>query len=141
MLTPKQEKFAHCIADGMSQADAYRTAYSASKMSAGALHVEASKLLDHPKVALRVQELRGKLATKALWTREMSVQALVQAYRVAKEGNSATGMTGAVKELNAMHGYNEPTRHEVIAAVTTIDAKKLSSEARRELMRLKHGTD
>ena len=140
-LTPKQEKFASCIADGMTQADAYRAAYSAGKMSMGALHVEASKLLDNPKVALRVQELRGKLANKALWTREMSVQALVQAYKVAKEVNSATGMTGAVKELNAMHGYNEPTRHEVIAAVTTIDAKKLSSQARRELMRLKHGTD
>ena len=26
-LTPKQEKFAQCVADGMTQADAYRAAY------------------------------------------------------------------------------------------------------------------
>ena len=140
-ITPKQEKFAHCIADGMSQADAYRTAFDAGKMKAETIHKRASELMADGAVTGRVQELRGRLATKALWTREMSVQALVQAYKVAKDSSSATGMTGAVKELNAMHGFNEPTRHEVIAAVTTIDAKKLSSEARRELMRLKHGTD
>jgi len=112
-LTSKQEHFCQCIADGMTQADAYRTAYSASKMSAGALHVEASKLLDNPKVSLRVQELRGKLSAKALWTREMSVQALVSAYKIAKGKDNASGMTGAIKELNAMHGFNEPTKHEL----------------------------
>ena len=112
-LTSKQENFCQCIADGMTQADAYRAAYSASKMSAGALHVEASKLLDNPKVSLRVQELKGKLTAKALWTREMSVQALVSAYKIAKGKDNASGMTGAIKELNAMHGFNEPTKHEL----------------------------
>lgn len=112
-LTSKQEHFCQCIADGMTQADAYRAAYSASKMSAGALHVEASKLLDNPKVSLRVQELKGKLTAKALWTREMSVQALVSAYKIAKGKDNASGMTGAIKELNAMHGFNEPTKHEL----------------------------
>jgi len=27
-LTPKQEKFAQCVAEGMSQADAYRSSYN-----------------------------------------------------------------------------------------------------------------
>jgi phage terminase small subunit len=108
-LTPKQEKFAQCIADGMTQADAYRAAYNASKMSEGALHVEASKLLDNPKVSLRVKELKGKLAQKALWTREMSVKALIQAYREGKPSDKIS----AVKELNAMHGYNAPSKMEV----------------------------
>jgi hypothetical protein len=106
-------------------------------MSAGALHVEASKLLSSPKMALRVKELRGKLEKKALWTREMSVQALVQAYKVAKEGNSSSGMTGAVKELNAMHGYNEPTKIEMEAKVKTthkLDHRKLTPEAREAIL-------
>lgn len=112
-MTPKQEHFAQCIADGMTQADAYRTAYSASKMSAGALHVEASKLLDNPKVSLRVQELKGKLASKALWNREMSVKALVSSFKVAQGQNNASGMTGAIKELNAMHGFNAPQKLDI----------------------------
>jgi hypothetical protein len=119
-LTPKQEKFAQCIADGMSQADAYRAAYSAGKMGEGALHVEASKLMDNPKITLRLSELRGKLEKKALWTREMSVQALAQAYKVAQGQNNASGMTGAVKELNAMHGFNAPV--EISATVKSLPA-------------------
>jgi hypothetical protein len=112
-LTPKQEKFAQSIADGMTQADAYRLSYNAANMSDAALHVEASKLMDNPKITHRLSELRSKLEKKALWTREMSVQALAQAYKMAQSKGNASGMTGAIKELNAMHGFNEPTKHEL----------------------------
>ena len=108
-LTPKQEKFAHCIADGMSQADAYRTAFDAGKMKAETIHKRASELMTDGAVTGRVQELRGRLATKALWTREMSVKALVRAYQ---EGNGSVKVA-AVKELNAMHGFNAPQKVEV----------------------------
>ncbi len=112
-MSPKQEHFAQCIADGMTQADAYRTAYDASKMKDSSIHVNASKLLSDAKVKQRVTELKAKLSAKALWTREMSVQALVSAYKIAKGKDNASGMTGAIKELNAMHGFNEPTKHEL----------------------------
>lgn len=112
-MSPKQEHFAQCIADGMTQADAYRTAYDASNMKDSSIHVNASKLLADAKVAQRVAELKAKLSAKALWTREMSVQALVSAYKIAKGKDNASGMTGAIKELNAMHGFNEPTKHEL----------------------------
>jgi len=113
MLTDKQEKFAQCIADGMTQADAYRSAYPQSNMKENALYVQASRLLDNPKVRLRVQELRKAIENKQLWTREKSVRALLGAYRVAQERNNSTGMTAAVKELNAMHGFNAPTQVEL----------------------------
>jgi len=32
---------------------------------------------------------------------------------VAQERNNSTGMTAAVKELNAMHGFNAPTQVEL----------------------------
>jgi len=80
MLTDKQEKFAQCIADGMTQADAYRSAYPQSNMKENALYVQASRLLDNPKVRLRVQELRKAIENKQLWTREKSVRALLGAY-------------------------------------------------------------
>lgn len=109
MLTAKQEAFAQAIADGMNQADAYRTAYDAENMADTSVYVEASKLIDNPNVAQRVKELKSALAEKVLWTREMSVKALVQTFRES----SGSVKVAAVKELNAMHGYNEPAKHEI----------------------------
>lgn len=58
MLTPKQELFAQRIAEGMSQADAYRSAYACKKMSDNAIYREASLLMENPKVAQRLREIR-----------------------------------------------------------------------------------
>lgn len=113
-LTAKQEAFAQAIADGMTQADAYRAAFAVKPTTKPqSIWDSASKVMANPEVAHRVAELKEKLENKALWSREMSVHALVQAYKVAKEQTSATGMTGAVKELNAMHGFNAPQKHDV----------------------------
>lgn len=108
-LTAKQENFAQAIADGMTQADAYRSAYIPKKMSDNAIYRDASVMVSSPKISQRVSELRSALEKKALWTREMSVKALVAAYR---EGNGAVKVS-AVKELNLMHGFNAPQKHEV----------------------------
>lgn len=112
-LTPKQEKFAQCVADGMSQAEAYRTAFNAENMKSETIHSKASIIMADGKVRARVDELKAKLAEKALWTREMSVQALKKAMDIAETQNNATGLTGAVKELNLMHGYNAPIKLEI----------------------------
>jgi len=112
-LSTKQEKFAQCIADGMTQADAYRTAFNAEKMKPETIYSRASELMADSKVTARVAELREKLEKKALWTREMSVKGLVAAYKVAQGQNNASGMAGAIKELNAMHGYNQPSKIEL----------------------------
>ena len=111
-LTPKQEAFAQNVASGMTQADAYRNSYNAEKMKPESVQVNASKLMADAKIAQRVRELKDALTKKNLWTREMSVKALVKAYQVAEEARQSTGMTAAVKELNAMHGYNEPTKFD-----------------------------
>ena len=112
-LTAKQEAFAQAIADGLGQADAYRMAYDAESMKDESIYPQASKLMKNHKVATRVSELKAQVADKQLWTREMSVKGLISAYRIALEAKSSTGMTGAVKELNIMHGYNEPTKLSV----------------------------
>jgi phage terminase small subunit len=105
-LTPKQEAFAQNIASGMTQADAYRSAYDAGKMKDATVWHNASKLMANNKVATRVSEIRKPLEDRQLWTREMSVKALITAYR---EG-AASVKVSAVKELNAMHGFNVPTK-------------------------------
>jgi phage terminase small subunit len=109
-LTAKQEAFAQGIADGLGQADAYRSAYDAGNMKDETVYPNASRLMSNSKVIARVAELRAQVVEKQLWTREMSVKGLMSAYRIALEAKASTGMTAAVKELNIMHGYNEPTK-------------------------------
>jgi len=112
-LTAKQEAFAQCIANGDDQATAYRTAYDAATMKDASVYIQASRLIKDPKIALRVDELKAEVAQQHLWTREMSVLGLIQAFEVANSEKSSSGMTGAVKELNIMHGFNQPTKVSV----------------------------
>ena len=105
-LTAKQEAYCQGIADGLGQADSYRAAYDAGDMKENSVYVQASKLMKNPKIAQRIAELRAGVQEKQLWSREMSVKALVQAFR---EGTGSVKVA-AVKELNAMHGYNEPAK-------------------------------
>ena len=105
-LTAKQEAFCQGIADGLGQADSYRAAYDAEDMKENSVYVNASKLMKNAKITQRIAELKSQVQEKQLWSREMSVKALVQAYR---EGSGSVKVA-AVKELNAMHGYNEPAK-------------------------------
>jgi hypothetical protein len=112
-LTAKQEAFCQGIADGLGQADSYRAAYDAGDMKENSVYVSASKLMKNPKVTQRIAELRAGVQEKQLWSREMSVKALVQAFR---EGTGSVKVA-AVKELNAMHGYNEPAKLNINGAM------------------------
>ena len=105
-LTPKQEKFAQCVADGMSQADAYRTAYDcAPTTKPETIQNKAHELMKNGEVAARVKELREMLTEKALWSRADSVNILAE---IAQDlGNKAGERVSAIKELNAMHGWNK----------------------------------
>lgn len=112
-LTAKQEAFCQGIVNGLGQADAYRAAYDAEGMKDNTIYPLASKLMNNHKVSARIANLKAEVQDKQLWTREMSVKGLVAAFKVASNGGSASGMTGAVKELNAMHGFNEPSKMDV----------------------------
>ena len=110
-LTPKQEKFAQCVADGMTQADAYRTAFDVNPTTKNKTCWDnASKLMTDTEVLQRVAELKQQLSEKALWTRQDSVQALIS---VLSNPESQKDVIAAVKELNAMHGYNAPQKMEI----------------------------
>lgn len=131
-LTPSREKFAQEVASGESQADAYRAAFKVRKGTLdSSIHVNASKLMANARVVQRVKELRDALQKKQLWSREMSVRALITAY---KTGNGSVKVS-AVKELNAMHGYNEPEKLDInLQGGVSIDASALSTQALRELI-------
>jgi hypothetical protein len=114
-LTPKQEHFAQCVAKGMTQADAYRTAYDVSpETTPQSIAVNGSKLMADANISQRVKLLKDEISAKNLWTREDSVNALKEAIAMARDGNKLTALTGAVKELNVMHGFNAPQKIDLL---------------------------
>jgi phage terminase small subunit len=63
-LALKQEAFAMGYMETGNACEAYRRAYNADRMKRNSIEVTASQLLQHPKVALRVTELREEAAKR-----------------------------------------------------------------------------
>ena len=103
MLTAKQEAFARAIVMGIdgepcSQVDAYRHAYSPTTDRDATLHGEAHKLVRHPEIARRIDELKREIAA------DMRAQA-------------ADDRTAVLERLREwMHGGEAPTPQQVRAA-------------------------
>lgn len=120
-LTDKQEKFCQAIADGKTQADAYRTAYNAGKMKPETVQSKASILMKKGMVGARVGELRKVMSEKHIWTREKSVLALAD---IVEDAESRAGeKVSAIKELNSMHGFNAPVKMEIDASISVIERR------------------
>ena len=102
MLTAKQEEFAKAIVSGMNQADAYRSAYEAKKMSDNAIYREASLLMSNPKIAQRIEELRGYLAKPTIKTAQERMEWLTQL--IDNEEENTSEKLKAVDILNKMEG-------------------------------------
>lgn len=138
-LTPKQEKFAQCVADGMTQADAYRVAYDCGAATKPeTIQNKAHELMKNGEVAARVKELREMLTEKALWSREDSVNVLKSIANDERNAKPAERVS-AVKELNAMHGWN----NKQIIDHTSSDGSMRPSPTRIELVApsVKHDDD
>jgi hypothetical protein len=109
-LTPKQEKFARNVAKGMKQVDAYRDAYDTKTTNKNSQRVRAYVESTKSNVADMIADLKARAEQGVVWTREMAMTALLDTYQLARDQNHAQGATGALKELNAMYGYNEATK-------------------------------
>lgn len=110
-LTPQQEKFCLAYVECGNASEAYRRAYPRAKnWKPETVYKRASELLANGKVLGRVNELKADLARRNLWTREQSVQALIE---VIRNPDKQTDVIAAVKELNAMHGFNAPGKLEI----------------------------
>ena len=116
MLTAKQEAFVQNIIQGMSQADAYRSAYSSKRMSDNAVYREASLLVASPKIAQRLQELRDKMATPKIMSAQQRLEWLTGVINDAEEGTSEK--LKAIDIMNKMQGeYTQKIEANVTNAV------------------------
>jgi hypothetical protein len=111
-LTVQQEAFAQAVVNhGMNHTEAYKHAYNVgATVAQKTINEGGSRTANHPKVKARIDELNAKLGVKlekrTLWSREQSVAALKKAF---VDGNPAVKVS-AIRELNAMHGYNAAIR-------------------------------
>ena len=116
MLTTKQENFAKAIVEGLNQADAYRSAYSCKNMSDNSIYVNASKLVNDTKVALRIKELREQLVKPTIMTAQQRLEWLT---RLINSDEETTGdKLKAADIMNKMQGeYIQKVEAEVTNAV------------------------
>lgn len=82
-LTPKQENFCLAYLETGNASEAYRRAYDAAEMSDGVVWKEASKLLDNPKVAVRLTELREPIMQRHAITVDDLLAELEEARQLA----------------------------------------------------------
>lgn len=140
-LTQKQEQFAQLYVELGNASEAYRQAYD-SQAKPESVHVSACKLLDSPKVSLRVQELQDELEERALWRRVKSVKVLAE---IAEGGEKDSDRVNAVKALNAMHGWDAPVKVDHTTKGESIhqpiDASQLSDTALQELMNARNSSE
>jgi phage terminase small subunit len=107
-LTPKQEAFVHAYLETSNATEAYRRAYDAKKMSENALNVEAHRVLNHPKVTLRLRVLQERTAAKVTLTRSWVLEQLMDNVTKAKQAddynasNKALELLGKTDEIGGM---------------------------------------
>lgn len=116
MLTDKQEKFAQNLVQGMSQADAYRSAYNTKNMSDKTIHEAASRLVADSKVSARLFELRNAIAQRAIMSAQKRLEWLTE---VVSGEHDVNAKLKAVDLMNKMTGeYVTKVEADVKSEVT-----------------------
>lgn len=100
MLTAKQEKFVQNIVKGMSQREAYKSAYNTKRMSDNAIDREASLLLKNPKVTQRHKELGAKTESKTILTAQERLEYLTEVIKGVQKEKVVQVIDGKAVEID-----------------------------------------
>lgn len=116
-LTPKQAAFAAAFFECGNAAEAYRRAYDvAPDAKDGWLYVEACQLLDNPKVALRLQELRAQADRLAIFNLAKAMDEYEEARQLAlikdMPAAAVSATAGKVKLLGLDKPVKQITEHQ-----------------------------
>lgn len=131
MLTAKQEKFCQSIIEGMSQADAYRSAYSTKKMSNKTIQECASRLMNDRNITARVAELRDQLAKPTIMSAQERLEWLTKVINgeigekilqvIEGEEVEVEVPTSLKNKISAMDTMNKMTGEYVQKVVADVD--------------------
>lgn len=96
MLTPKQEAFAIAVASGMTQADAYRSAYNVKpETKPESVQQKAYQIMQKVEVRSRVDELKKPIIEAAGITLESHLARLEHLGKKAEKAESYTAAISA----------------------------------------------
>ena len=110
-IKPAQHHFVNLVLQGMTREAAYRQAFPQHKDSDQRMVWNmASRMLCRPHIKQALELGYQQMRANAVWERWQSIDALAAVVR-GRKGLPDT--VPAVRELNAMQGYNEATRLEV----------------------------
>lgn len=134
-LTEKQELFAQGLAEGLTNAEAYRRAYDAGNMKPHVLHNEASKLAQHRGVADRVaQILAEKRAKNSILSEKQSDRVWRNVWRLAEgEGVPPAVQQSAIALAAKMAGM---LTDKVEIENKSADSRTIEAELIERLQRL-----
>lgn len=103
-LTPKQEAFVQAYHETGNASEAYRRAYNAERMKEKSIHENASKLLNHAKVAPRLEELQKRAQKRHDITIDTLTEMLKADRELARELEQSSAAVSAVMGLAKIHG-------------------------------------
>jgi hypothetical protein len=134
-LTEKQERFAQCLSEGLTNSEAYRMAYDASEMAAPTIHSEASKLASSPKISERVHALlMEKKAKHNVLTVRQEDRVWQNVWRLAEGVNVPPAVQQSALALAAKMAGMLTDRVET--RIETADSKSIEAELLQRLQRL-----
>lgn len=138
-LTEKQESFCRAIAMGKKWVDAYKESFETSNMKPNTIYRKANELKHHQKVAARITQLQlGECEDEYYtWTRQEAILTLKEILSGAKHKGDFNGAIHAIKQLNAMHGFNAPIKLDhtnsdgSISGAITLTNEQLAEELKK----------
>lgn len=121
-LTPKQEAFCLAYLETSNASEAYRRAYNAVRMKPETINRSAKELIDNPKIAARLDELRAPAVTAAQITYESHLRRLADLSAAAEAAEQfSAAITAEISRGKVAGLYIERTQ------VTGADGKPIES--------------
>ena len=133
-LTPKQERFAQLVAEGKTQADAYRGAFDVGvNTKAETIQKRASELMSSGAVSGRVDELRKPIIEAVGITLESHLKDLMTLRDLAVKNNQINAAITAEIARGKASGVSTDRVEATIKTGFTIDLKGLSDKELEEM--------
>lgn len=114
-LTEKQEKFCRAIVSGMTNKDAYMSAYNCQ--SENAAWIESTKLLNREDIQSKIKTLRKpielKVQTEAINARQKQIEAIQERIELCKQKDDEQSLIRYYDMLNKIYALYKETETEI----------------------------
>ena len=134
-LTPKQEKFCQVYVETGNASEAYRQSYNVSPSAKEqTIWRSAHEVLENPKVAARLEELRAESQKRHDVTVDSLIKELEEARRVGKDRGQAAAMVQATMSKAKLLGIegSEDDDETPQAVKVTVEVKDARRDSQRD---------